>query len=230
VFVPIKIGYDNTGRTPAAIIAQRTDAGQWRLRYEFIGEGMGMQAHVKALHRFLEEKIPGYRIERITCDPAGAAKDSGEIDMRMIVSVEFPGVPVVNARTNDIDTRIAAVDGPLRRLVNGEPAVLIHPACKTLRTAWLSKYQFRKLKIAGEERYTEEPDKSAKPYSDIADATQYLFLGGGEGRVTSDGTGKEPKWPTNGAAITPKAPEVKHRSAHDQRAFDPRSGAVFRDW
>ena len=232
VYVPIKIGYDNTGRTPAAIIAQRTDAGQWRLKYEFIGEGMGLQVHVKTLHRFLEEKIPGYRIERITCDPAGAAKDSGELDMRMIIQREFPGVMVVNARTNDIDTRIAAVDGPLRRLVNGEPAVLIDPACKILRTACLSKYQYRRLKIAGEERYTEEPDKSAKPYADIADAVQYLMLGGGEGRVTSDGTNsKEVQWPANGQAITPKTPERQHTDTDrtGRPKFDPRTGSVFHD-
>lgn len=228
--IPIKIGYDNTGRTPAAIIAQRTNAGQWRLRYEFIGEGMGLKAHVKELHRFLEEKIPGYRIEKITCDPAGRAKDSDELDMRMIVQREFPGVVVVNARTNDVATRIEAFDGPLRRMVNGEPAVIIHPDCKILRTACLTKYQYRRLKIAGEERYTEEPDKSAKPYDDIANAGQYLMLGGGEGRVTSDGTGKEPQWPANGAAITPKAPEVKDQERGRARpVFDPRTGSVFRD-
>ena len=47
--VPIKIGYDNTGRHPAAIIAQRTANGQWRERYEFIGDGMGLKAHA-AVH------------------------------------------------------------------------------------------------------------------------------------------------------------------------------------
>lgn len=226
-YVPIKIGYDNTGRNPAAIIAQRTDAGQWRLRYEFCADGMGMKAHAQALRRFLEEKIPDYRIERITCDPAGQAKDSGEIDMRQIVQAAFPGVSVVNARTNDVDTRVAAVDDVLRRLVNGEPAVLLHPDCRILRTAWLSKYQYRKLKIAGEERFTETPDK-VTPYADIADAVQYLFLGGGEGRVTSDGVGKEVQWPKDNRAITPRAPDPKSQQNRGGRPlFDPRTGSVF---
>jgi hypothetical protein len=204
---PILIGYDNTGRTPAAIISQRTAAGQWRLRYEFIGEGMGMVAHAQALRRFIAEKIPNAAVTKVTCDPAGRAKGADDIDMRMIVQREFPGVTVVNARTNDIATRIAAVEGPLRRLVNGEPAVLIHPDCKILRSACLSKYQYRKLKVAGEERYTEEPDKAAKPYADIADAVQYLFLGGGEGRVTSEG-GETEMWGKS-PAITPVAPDQR---------------------
>lgn len=227
---PIKIGYDNTGRTPAAFIAQRTNNGQWRLRYEFIGEGMGMKAHAHALRVFLTEKIPDFVIDKITCDPAGAAKGADDLDMRMVVQAEFPGVTVVNARTNDIETRIAAVDGPLRRLVNGEPALIIHPDCKIARMAFLVKYQYRRLKVAGEERYTEEPDKSAKPYDDIMNAAQYLMLGGGEGRVTDNPTGKEPNWPKNGAAITPKVPDPRQIERNSKPRFDPRNGSVFRDW
>lgn len=225
--VPIKIGYDNTGRTPAAAILQRTANGQWRQRYECIAEGMGLQAHVKELKRFLADKIPTYEIEQITCDPAGQAKDSGELDMRMVVQNEFPGVRVVNARTNDVETRIAALDGPLRRLVNGEPAYIVHPDCKFTRAALLNKYQYRRIKLAGEERYTEVPDKSAKPYDDIMNGVQYAMLGGGEGRVDSDGTGSGPKWPKNGAAITPKAPEQQRRNQGP--VFDPRMGTFFHD-
>jgi hypothetical protein len=227
--VPIRIGYDNTGRNPAALVAQRTANGQWRCRYEFIGEGMGMKAHAPALAVFLAEKIPNYRIEKITCDPAGKAKDSDELDMRMVVQRQFPGVTVVNARTNDIETRVAAGEDVFRRLVNGEPAIIIDPDCRILRQGCLSKYQYRRLKIAGTERYMDVPDKVA-PYADIADALEYLLLGGGEGRVYSDGSGKEPNWPKNGAAVTPKAPDPKQIERASRPAFDPRTGSVFRDW
>lgn len=229
-YTPILIGYDNTGRNPAAAIAQRTMNGQWRIRYEFAAEGMGMKAHVKALHRYLEEKIPDYRVQKITCDPAGAAKGADDLDMRMIVQAEFPGVPVINARTNDIDTRVAAVEGPLRRMVNGEPAVIVHPECKILRTAWLSKCQYRKLKMAGEERYTETPDKIT-PWSDVADSVQYLMLGGGEGRVLDpDEQGNNFRWPKGGQpAITPKAPERSKSNGQFKSTFDPRSGSVFHE-
>lgn len=224
--VPIKIGYDNTGRNPAALIAQRTDTGQWRWRYEFIGQGMGMRQHAEELAKFLAEKIPNYYIEKITCDPAGAAKGADDLDMRMIIQKQFPGVLVLNARTNDPATRIDAVESTLRRMINGEPAVWIHPDCKILRSACISKYQYRKLKMAGEERYTENPDKIS-PYADIADAAQYLHLGGGEGRVNSNDnpTGKEPNWPKDGKAITPQLPKDAVR--RESRIFDPRNGSFF---
>jgi hypothetical protein len=193
--VDVFIGYDNTGRHPAAVIAQKTDAGQWRISHEFAAEGMGMKAHAKELKRFLAQEIPNYRVVKITCDPAGKAKDSGDLDMRMIVALEFPGVPVLNARTNDPATRIEAVDGTLRRLVNGEPALLIHPRCKILRAACIHKYHYRRMKLAGTDRYSEDPEKIT-PYADVADGLQYLLLGGGEGRLGSGSADKEVVWPT----------------------------------
>lgn len=226
--IPIRIGYDNTGRHPAAIISQRTTDGQWRIRYEFVGDGMGLRAHVKELRRFLTEKIPQFRIERITCDPAGRAKGADDLDMRMIIQAEFPGVSVVNARTNDIETRISAGEDVFRRMVNGQPAVIIHPDVRILRQALTHKYKYRKLKIAGEERYTEVPDK-VSPWADAADGMQYLFLGGGEGRVDSNGQTAEQRWPKNGAAVTPKAPDPKQIERSSRPAFDPRTGSVFRD-
>ena len=224
---PIWVGYDNTGRNPAAVVAQKTVDGQWRVRHEFCGEGIGMKAHAAAFRRFLAEKIPKYQIQRITCDPAGRAKGADDLDMRMVIQREFPGVPVLNARTNEIATRIEAVDGAMRRNVNGAPAVLVHPDCRILREACISKYHYRKLKLAGEDRFTEEPEKIS-PYADVADALQYLLLGGGEGRINSDGSDAS-MW-GKGQAITPKAPDLKDQERGRSRpVFDPRSGSVFRD-
>ncbi len=200
--VPILIGYDNTGRHPAAVIAQKTSEGQWRVSHEFCAEGMGMKAHAKELKRFLAQEIPNYWIQKITCDPAGRAKGADDLDMRMVISNEFPGVPVLNARTNDITTRIEAVDGTLRRMVNGEPALLIHPRCKILRAACIHKYHYRRMKLAGIDRYAEEPEKIT-PYADVADALQYLLLGGGEGRLHSGSPQDQqpPPFPTDGRVL-----------------------------
>lgn len=201
--IPLLIGYDCTGRNPAAIVAQRTGTGRWLVSYEFVEDNMGMKQHAKELRSFLEKEVPGFVIERITCDPAGKAKGADDLDMLQIIRSNFPGVLVVQARTNDPSTRIEAVDGAFRRMINGEPAILIHPRCKILRSACISEYHYRKMKLAGKERYAEDPEKN-HPYADIADALEYLMLGGGEGRVDAAAPGQK-DWSQRGVAIEPNA-------------------------
>jgi len=192
------IGYDNTGRNPAAIVAQKSANGQWRALFEYVEQNMGLEQHAKNLGRLLADEFPGFKIKKITCDPAGRAKDAFDMDSRRIIAEAFVGVTVLNARTNDMTTRLAVVENAFQRMVNGDPALVIHPRCKTLRAACISEYHFRKMKVAGGDRYAEEPNKT-HPHGDIAEALQYLMLGGGEG-----GAGDGPvAWPKDGAAITP---------------------------
>ncbi len=208
--IPIYLGWDNTGRNPAVVVAQKSEDGQWCAQYELCAEGMGMKAFAAEVKRWLAEIIPNYRIIKITCDPAGKAKGADDLDMRMLIVQVFPSVPVQNARTNDPATRIEAVDGAMRRqiLPGGEPALIISKRCKILRTACISKYHFRKMKISGSDRWTDTPEK-VTPYADVADALQYLMLGGGEGRLNSGATGAQqpPDWPAGGAAITMARPK-----------------------
>lgn len=178
--LPIYIGYDSSGRNPAAVVAQKTPTGQWRIGYEFCETNMGMVQHAKELRRFVRSDLSGIEVARITLDPA-VQKDASDLNQPAIVRSEFPGVQVLQARTNDISTRIEAVDKKFREMVAGEPALIIHPRCKILRAACINEYHFRRLKVSGRERFTEEPDK-VHPYSDVADALQYLMLGGGEAR------------------------------------------------
>lgn len=199
---PLLIGYDNTGRNPAAIVAQKTNTGRWHILFELVGDGIGMKAHAAALKVALEEEFPGYTIEKITCDPAGKAKGADDLDMPAVIRLVFPGTLVLNARTNDPATRIDAVESTLRRLVNGEPAILIHPRCKILRQACISEYHYRKIKVSGKERFAEEPEKN-HPFADVADAVQYLMLGGGEGKANTGAPGSK-DWSQGGRAITPQ--------------------------
>ena len=94
------------------------------------------------------------------------------------------------------------MDGTLRRIVNGEPALIIHPRCKILRAACIHKYHYRRMKLAGVDRYAEEPEKIT-PYADVADALQYLLLGGGEGRLHSGSPQDQqpPAFPTDGRVL-----------------------------
>lgn len=200
---PLLIGYDCTGRNPAAVIAQKTDTGQWHILAELVEDAMGMVQHAAELRRFIEAEFPGALIAKVTADPAGKTAEANDIDMLQIIRSRFPGVLILPARTNDPATRIEAVDSTFRRLINGQPAILIHPRCTILRDACISEYKYRRLKTAGKERFTEEADKN-HPYSDVADALEYLMLGGGEGRVEMGAPGAN-LWVGGTPAIQPKS-------------------------
>ncbi len=53
---------------------------------------------------------------------------------------------------------------------------LVSPACRTLRTGFQGAYCYRRLRVTGDEKYTDK-------FSHSHDALQYLLSGAGEGRV-----------------------------------------------
>lgn len=172
--LPLRIGFD-FGRTPAALIAQRTATWQWRIRFELCAEDMGVKKFGEMLKRFLAENCPGLTIAQCTGDPAGNAKDGD--DRTAFDHLKASDIICLPAITNELSTRIEAVNGAMRRLEQGEPGLIIHPDCKRLTRACLDGYHYRKLKVAGN-RYADEPEKNE--WSHPAEALQYLLLGGGE--------------------------------------------------
>jgi hypothetical protein len=73
------------------------------------------------------------------------------------------------------------VAAPLGRLVDGKPGLLLSPACKVLRKGFAGGYHYRRVKVTGDERYHDMPDKNA--FSHPHDALQYALSGGGEVRA-----------------------------------------------
>lgn len=173
----LAIGLD-FGRTPAAVIGQHTLFGGWLVRHELCAFDMGLAMFAKELLRFVTERYPNWSIGNITGDPSGVAKDAR--DETAFALLKANGLFAHPASTNELSVRFEAVNGAFRRMAASSPALLIHPECKMLRRACLDGYRFRKLSIVGE-RYGEDPDKNE--YSHVAEALQYLLLGGGEGRT-----------------------------------------------
>jgi hypothetical protein len=85
--------------------------------------------------------------------------------------VRQAGINIVPAITNNFTPRRESVANPLSRLLDGEPGLIISPTCKALRKGFNGGYRYRRLQVAGDERYTDEPDKNQ--YSHIHDAAQY---------------------------------------------------------
>jgi hypothetical protein len=174
--LPLDVGYD-FGRTPAAVVAQQGPHG-WRIRDELCATDMGVKKHAEELKLMVAAKYPGFQIRNATGDPSGDARDAK--DETVFDILHGVGIDAKKAPTNELSIRIEAVNGTFRRMNQGEPAIIIHPDCKVLRRACLDGYRYPKLKVMGD-RYGDKPDKNQ--WSHVAEALQYLLLGGGEGRI-----------------------------------------------
>ena len=176
--LPLDIGLD-FGLTPAAVFAQQMPNGQWRKHSELVTENMGIVRFAQLFHNHLARMYPGYTIRAITGDPSGDIRNADERTTYDLLKAA--GIAARPASSNEPVLRIEAVSAALRRMVDGEPGVLIHPQCRTLRKAYAGGYSYKRIALAGEARYRDAPDKNL--YSHVADADQYLMLGAGEGRA-----------------------------------------------
>jgi hypothetical protein len=184
--LPLHIGLD-FGLTPAAQIGQRMVNGQWRIRYELCTSDTGVIRFANALKAFIAVNCAGYTIASITGDPAGDQRQAGDNEERTVFQLlEANGVKAVPAPfNNDFTIRTEAVASPLRRMIDGEPGFLLHPDCKVTRKGMQGGYKFRRMKVAGDERYQDMPVKN--DCSHPCEAGQYLMLGGGEGVAVVQG-------------------------------------------
>lgn len=175
--LPLYLGID-FGRTPAAVIAQYIP--QWaRLVVidEFVTDDMSQADFGPALKSYLGATYPGAKVLG-WCDPAGDQRGQATNDTPRAV-LNAAGFSIQPAPTNEPILRRAAVARPLKRLAGGVPALLISPKCKTLRKGMAGGFCFRRLKVSGDERYTDEPDKNR--WSHICEGLEYLEVGLGEG-------------------------------------------------
>lgn len=179
--VKIIIGVD-FGRQPAAVYCQEV-RGRWLILAELIGRDMGATTFAPLLKRDMAQRFPGWKFE-LWGDPSGDY--GGQTDERTPFMIfKSHGLAIRPAQSNDLDIRLQVVEAVLNRMVDGQPAFLLDPGCVTLKSAMQGGYCFRRLKVSGGERYSPEPEKNA--YSHGADALQYAFLGGGEGRLLTIG-------------------------------------------
>ena len=177
--LPLHIGLD-FGLTPAAQIGQRKPNGQIRIRYEVVTTDTGVSRFAGILKTFISENCPGFTVGSITGDPAGDQRQAGDNEERTVFQLlEANDVYAKPAHTNDFTVRTEAISTPLRRMIDGEPGYLIHPDCRVTRKGMQGAYKFRRLKVAGDERYEDKPVKNA--FSHPCEAGQYLALGLGEG-------------------------------------------------
>lgn len=172
------IGID-FGLTPAAIFGQQSTMGQWRLHSELATEDMGAATFSRLINQRIAEQYPNVPIRGIIGDPAGDSRAQTDENTPFKI-LRANNINATPAYTNDFVLRCEAWERPLGRLIDGEPGIIIDPACTMLRKGLSGGYKYRKLKVAGTERFGEAPEKNK--FSHPVEAGGYLLIGGGEGK------------------------------------------------
>lgn len=168
---PIIIGMD-VALHPAAVFGQVDYRGRILIYDCVSATGMGAQKFIREkVKPVLNQRFPGQPVILII-DPAGNTR--AQTDEKTVLDViRAEGLAVRTASTNALQARLGAVDAALSRVVEGEPYLLIDGThCADLITALSGKYRYRRKKDGEAE---DQPEKS-HPWSDIADALQYLCL------------------------------------------------------
>jgi len=176
--IPLVVGLD-FGLTPAALIAQRLPTGRWLWLDELVAEDMGVARFGRLLRDLLAGRYGDFAVD-LWGDPAGAARSQTDEKTAFQVLAAL-GVPARPAPSNDFTLRREAIAAPLSRLVDGKPGLLVSPRCATARRGLAGGYSFRRLAVAGAERFADKPDKNR--FSHVIDAGGYALLGAGEGRA-----------------------------------------------
>jgi hypothetical protein len=189
---PLIIGID-AGLTPAAVIGQVIYDGRVLIYDAIVSDGMGALRFVREkIKPLLANKFAGFR-STVIIDPA--AFQRAQTDERTVADIyKAEGFPVKAAKTNSIAARIAAVDKYMTRTVDGKAGILLCPeGAAAAIQALAGRYRY-KINTKGERE--ESPEKS-HPWSDVADALQYVCLhaDGGEtfGALLSQNAPKEVK-------------------------------------
>jgi hypothetical protein len=189
-------------------VSQRGVGGRMRTRYELTTEHMGLTRFFRLAREFLLERCVDWYVKdeqtgdeyfnaTMTGDPSGNTEGDDELEQTAFQIAKGQGLIVKPARTQEFSVRRDSVANAMNRLDDGEPGYAVHPDCKMLRKAHQGAYCLRRLQVRGMDRFRDVPDKT--PWSHVAEAEQYGFIGAGEGRAVLRG---QPKTDADGRPMS----------------------------
>lgn len=170
------------GRSPWSVICQLDHSGRLLVLEEVPGKGptgenVGLQQHVQQnlIPILASERYAG-RPVAVVGDPSGIAKDS-IFELNSFDLLKSCGLNAQPAPTNELDPRLRGVEGFLVRQVGGGPAIVFDRArCPTLVAAMNGQYKFGVRPDQSGGTFVKDVPEKLHPWSDIADALQYVCL------------------------------------------------------
>jgi hypothetical protein len=193
-FLPLLIGVD-FGLTPAAVIGQKLADGRWHIIDELVTEDCGIIRFAEILSTYVAKHYPDHSVDAGFGDPAGNQRSQTDERTALDIMRQHTGWKWRPAPTNDFTMRKEVVSASLNRMVDGRPGFLLSPKCAKLRKGFAGGYHYKAVSSANGATFHEKPNKNE--YSHVADALQYLLLGGGEHQVVLNrvrrNSGKRPR-------------------------------------
>jgi len=171
---PLIVGQD-FGRNPWSLIGQLDHTGRLLIHEEIPATNIGLEKHCyEALRpRLYSNKFVGSRAI-VVGDPAGIARGTiaEETSFDALRRLGFAAFP---APTNDIDTRLRAVEALLGRQINAGPALCINRrSCPWLVRAMSGGYRYTRTKLGGLRPIPEKMGKEG--FDHVSDCLQYIAL------------------------------------------------------
>jgi hypothetical protein len=166
--LPVHRGWD-FGLTPACVFSQLSAKGQWMVVDELVATRMGIDRFGDEVLSHSSQFYPDTEFID-TGDPAG--ENLSETDEKTCFSIlHLKGIDIEGGMQSP-QIRQECIRKPLRQMDDdGFPAFNIHSRCRMTRRGLMGGYHYRKLQLAGRDRFAEKPEKNA--YSHPVDGLQY---------------------------------------------------------
>jgi hypothetical protein len=166
---PFYFGWDNSGNSPACIVAQFRSPLSLQIIAEFYADREGIVDFTRNVLSQLEEMFPGFVQATHYGDPAGGArysKGTGGMTSNAQLQYEEFGIVVVPSEQG-LQARISSVDQMLSRI----DGILIDPRCTRLINGFIGGYVYPE-KVGSQNEFLQSPIKNQ--FSHVHDALQYL--------------------------------------------------------
>ena len=167
--------WDSGVRHPACLWAQTTPQGQLFIQYEWLGMEISLAEFAKGVTLRTNEYYASNQLIVDYGDPAMFARSpqTGKSDAQLLQenhSIQFRG------RQSTHQERKSLIDKKLSELVNGSPAVIIHPRCKTLIDGLLGGYHYPKREEGKPFSHVHEIPKKDGFFEHLCNAFEYLII------------------------------------------------------
>lgn len=184
----IIVGGIDFGLTPAAVFKQQI-GGRWRTIGEIVTKNSGVSRFAPLFKAYCIQQFPDHNPEQYLLggDPAGDSRAQTD-EQTPFQMLRKHGIQARATHTNDVSIRLDAQQDPLMRVIDGQPGHIVSPNCTHLIAAYAGGYEYRRVGKSGD-KFEDVPNKNM--HSHIADADQYAFLIGGEGKRMTIGNSTE---------------------------------------